>query len=282
MELYLSLSAYGGVPTREALTVFWEAGVRYVELAIGPRPDTDAAQAIEDFGQEGMVYRAHHAFVWGDGHHPFNLAQPQDWNYFQRLTDWLASLGITAYSVHGGNFSTRSDLALAHHPKGDRPKAYACFLENVYCLHQLCQARGIVLGVETMYPTLPTSGQENLLDNADEVAQFCKDAPEIKIVLDLAHLNIWHHHSLQAQQWLELPPERLLEIHISDNDGRLDTHSPITQETWWVSQIAQFPTVVPFVLESRLNRLPVSVVQQEYHRIATLISTQDVAVLKIT
>lgn len=49
MELYLSLSAYGGVSTREALTVFWEAGVRHVELAIGCKPDTDAVKAIQDF-----------------------------------------------------------------------------------------------------------------------------------------------------------------------------------------------------------------------------------------
>ncbi len=83
------------------------------------------------------------------------------------------------------------------------------------------------------------------------------------------------------RQWLKVPPERLLEIHISDNDGRQDLHSRITPQTWWVSQIAQFSTVVPFVLESRLNRLPVSVVQQEYDRIAALISTQDVAVLNV-
>ncbi|WP_238360683.1 hypothetical protein [Iningainema tapete] len=118
MEMYLSLSAYGGVSIREALTVFWSAGIRHVELAIGPRPDTDAVQAIQDFKQKGMVYRAHHAFVWGLRHYPFNLAQPQDWNYFQRLTDWLASMDITAYSVHGGSFSTRSE----------RTKAYATFL----------------------------------------------------------------------------------------------------------------------------------------------------------
>jgi sugar phosphate isomerase/epimerase len=271
MDMYLSLSAYGGVSTREALTVFWSAGIRYVELAIGPRPDIDAVQAIQDFRQQGMVYRAHHAFVWSDRHHPFNLAHQQDWNYFQILTDWLASLGITAYSVHGGSFPTRSDC-----PMGtlcERTKAYAKFLENVHFLHQLCQARGIVLGVETMYPTLPSSGKENLLDNADEVTQFCLDAPDIKIVLDLAHLNIWHHHSQQAKlKWLKLPPERLLEIHISDNDGRQDIHSRITQKTWWVSHIAQFPIRVPIVLESRLNRLPVSVVQQEYSRITALIS----------
>ncbi len=262
MELYLSLSAYGGISTREALTVFWEAGIRHVELAIGPRPDALAVQAIEDFRKLGMVYRGHHAFVWGKSHHPFNLAQPQDWKYFERLTDYLASIGITAYSVHGGNFSKTAERALA----------YAIFVQNIHCLHQLCQERGIVLGVETMYPTLPFSAVENLLDNGAEVAQFCQDAPQIKIVVDLAHLNIWHDKSRIALDWsLGLPPERILEIHISDNDGRQDIHSRVTSDTWWVSHISQFPVGVPKVLESRLNRLPVSVVQLEYEQIAALI-----------
>ncbi|WP_225225987.1 hypothetical protein [Komarekiella delphini-convector] len=111
----------------KALTVFWEAGIRHIELAIGPRPDADAVQAILDFRQLGIVYRAHHAFVWSDRHHPFNLAQPQDWNYFQRLTDYLASMNITAYSVHGGNFPSTAN----------RDQAYATFLKNVHFLHQL-------------------------------------------------------------------------------------------------------------------------------------------------
>jgi sugar phosphate isomerase/epimerase len=261
MELYVSLSAYGGVPTREALTVFWKAGIRHVELAIGAKPDGDAMEAIQDFGQIGMIYRAHHAFLWENRHHPFNLAQPQDWDYFQRLTDWLASNNITSYSVHGGSFPTRSNRACA----------YTEFLQNVDCLYQLCSERNIVLGVETMYPTLPNSASQNLLDNGSELAEFCQDAPEIKIVVDLAHLNIWHHHSHEAlERWLKLPPQRLLEIHISDNDGLHDIHSRITPQTWWVSQIAQFPIGVPIVLESRLNRLPISVVQQECHRIAAL------------
>ena len=255
MELYVSLSAYGGVSTREALTVLWSAGIRHVELAIGPLPDTDAVQAIQDFRQQGMVYRGHHAFIWSASHHPLNLAQPQDWDYFERLTDFLASNDITAYSVHGGSFSTVSD----------RVEAYATFLENVHYLHSSCQTRGIALGVETMYPTLPTQRVEYLLDNGSEVAQFCQDAPEIKIVLDLAHLNIWHYQSLETKlQWLKLPPEKLLEIHISDNDGRRDIHGRITQKTWWVPHITQFPPGVPIVLESRLNRLPASVMQSEY------------------
>ena len=88
----------------------------------------------------------------------------------------------------------------------------------------------------------------------------------------MAHLNIWHDKDeIGLNQWLGLPAERLLEIHISDNDGRQDIHSRITPHTWWTSHITQFPVGVPLVLESRLNRLPVSVVQQEYERIVALI-----------
>lgn len=261
MELYLSLSAYGGVSTRETLTLFWNAGIRHTELAIGPRPDVDAAQAIEDFRKLGMVYRAHHAFVWSARHHPFNLTQPQDWDYFEKLAEYLASIGVTAYSVHGGNFCKTTE----------RAKAYTTFVENIQYLHQLCLKRDIVLGVETMYPTLPNSSVENLLDNASELAQFCQDVPQVKIVVDLAHLNIWHDKTkILLNKWLGLSPEKLLEIHISDNDGRQDIHSRITDNTWWLSQITHFPKGIPLVLESRLNRLPVSLVQQEYDRIAAL------------
>jgi sugar phosphate isomerase/epimerase len=169
---------------------------------------------------------------------------------------------IAAYSVHGGNFATLSKRSLA----------YATFLENVHRLDRLCQMRGIVLGVETMYPTSPNHATQNLLDNAEEVTQFCQDAPEIKLVIDLAHLNIWQNHSLKAKlQWLQLTPERLLEIHISDNDGLHDTHSRITPQTWWIPHIAQFPVGVPIVLESRLNRLSVAGVKQECEQIQQLL-----------
>jgi hypothetical protein len=104
MELYLSLSAYGGVSTRKALTVFAAAGVQNVELAIGVKPDADASIAIQTFRQQGMQFRAHHAFVWESQHRSFNLAFPMKMDYFKRMADWLAEQAITAYSVHPGHY----------------------------------------------------------------------------------------------------------------------------------------------------------------------------------
>jgi sugar phosphate isomerase/epimerase len=262
IDLYLSLSAYGGVTTREALTVFWNAGVRHVELAIGPKPDVDASIAIREFGQV-ITYRAHHAFVWGDCHRPFNLARTVDWDYFQHLLTWLATMGIQAYSVHGGSYPIHGD---EYKLVCDR------FLNNIHRLEQLCQEWGITLGVETMYPALPTSPIQNLLNNSQEVTNFLRDAASVKLVIDLAHLNIWHHDNWEQKlQWLKLPPEKILEIHISDNDGFRDIHSRITSKTWWISAV-KFPTGVPIVLESRLQGLSAGEIREECGRVRELLS----------
>lgn len=263
MQLYISLSTYGGVTTREALATFWEAGIRHVELAIGPKKEPDASLAIRDFQQQGMVYRAHHAFVWGSDHTPFNLVGRFDYEYFVRLTDWLATYKITAYSVHAGSYPSR----------GSKAAAYASFLENIQRLNQLCYYRGVTLGVETMYAMPPYSPSQNLLDNAEDVERFCADAPGIKLVLDLAHLNIWPQNHLEEKlRLLKLPPQKLLEIHLSDNDGHRDIHSPITPETWWLLWTEIFPAGVPLVLESRMNRLQVREIIRLTNRVLELLA----------
>lgn len=262
--LWVSLSAYGGVTTQDALSVLWAAGVRQVELAIGVKPSPDTVEVLRYYQQLGMRYRAHHAFVW-IGQRSFNLAQSFDVSYFERLTDWLVTMDITAYSVHAGSFSP-----------SDEPKAaYARFLQNVEQLAQLCGDRGIRLGVETMYPPELDSTSQYLLQNTAQVEQLLQDLPHVELVVDMAHLNIWKKETIPEKlQLLELVCDRhlsggalkgnrLLEIHISDNDSYRDSHTAITERTWWVPYAATFPPNVPLVLESRMNRQSALAVRQQ-------------------
>ncbi len=139
--LWVSLSTYGGGTTAEALAVLWAAGVRQVELAIGVKPSPDTGEVLRHYQHQGMQYRAHHGVVWEEAR-SFNLAGSFDVGYFERLTDWLVTMDITAYSVHAGSYRS-----------GDSPPAaYDRFLHQVVQLEQLCSDRGIRLGVETMYP----------------------------------------------------------------------------------------------------------------------------------
>jgi hypothetical protein len=45
---------YGGVTTGEALAILWAAGVRQVELAIGPKPSPDTLEVLRQYQQQGM------------------------------------------------------------------------------------------------------------------------------------------------------------------------------------------------------------------------------------
>jgi sugar phosphate isomerase/epimerase len=259
MELYLSLSAYGGVSTRQALTVFEQAGIRHVELAIGVRADDDAAIAVHDFCRQGIHFRAHHAFVWQAKHRPFNLAEPINVGYFQQMMDWLATRGITAYSVHPGHFSQNSERDMAWHQ----------MLNNLETLQGMGQERGIELAVETMYTVPDDLNQHYLLDSLDSIRSLCAVIPSLKWVLDLSHLNIGWENRLQV---IDAIADRLLEIHISDNNGRQDLHSRITAQTWWLPWRDRLPTHVPYVLETRLNRQSPPRIRAEYERVRSLLA----------
>ena len=244
IDLWVSLSTYGGISTRQILATFEQAGIRSVELAIGPKPDPDTVQAIVDYQERGFRYRAHHAFVWGDRHRAFNLADSLvDWSELRARVEWMGTIGITEYSVHAG-----------HYPwDGDREMAYGQFLQNFDRLYALCRSVGITLGVETMYPTMKGSGHYYLLDSRRGIDCFCQDMPGVRLVVDLAHLNIWVGDENEKLGLLN-DESRILEVHISDNDGQRDLHSRITPNTWWMAWRDRIPKQVPWVLESRMNR----------------------------
>jgi hypothetical protein len=64
-------------------------------------------------------------------------------------------------------------------------------------------------------------------------------------------------------QVLQIAQNRILEIHISDNDGYRDTHKSIGDRTWWIPYTTTFPTHIPIVLESRMNRQSAEQVRQQ-------------------
>ena len=111
-------------------------------------------------------------------------------------------------------------------------------LQHLDLLQRLCAQRHIELAVETMDRLPLNCPMQNLLDGLESVEQCLRDLSALKLVVDLAHLNLWPE--LAATQKLSLlqQPERLLEIHLSDNDGRRDSHTTIAAQTWWVPFIS--------------------------------------------
>jgi hypothetical protein len=154
------------------------------------------------------------------------------------VTD-IKTLKIYGLSVHPGSYT-------------DRPlAAWDLFLSNLEWLRKQCSSYNIELGIETMYP-IYDENRRYFLDDLEPIDRLQAMLPDLKWVLDLAHLNLWPEHRLEA---IDLLRDRLLEIHISDNDGHRDLHTTITEKTWWLPYLDRLPISVPYVLETRLARI---------------------------
>lgn len=254
---YLSLSACGGISTRQALAYISSAGIKHVELAIGVKPDGDAAAAIAECRASGTIFRAHHAFVWEPIHRPFNLSKKLDRDYFQRTIEWLAKMFVTAYSVHPGSYTDC------------READWDMFLTNLGWLEKQCSSHNIELGVETMY-RIRDENRRYFLDDLNSIIRLRQIFPDLKWVLDLAHLNLWQEDRLEV---INLLKDILLEIHISDNNGHRDLHSKISDKTWWLPYLEILPISVPYVLETRLAPMESSQqIKIEYQRVINYLS----------
>jgi hypothetical protein len=149
-------------------------------------------------------------------------------------------------------------------------------IEFNYRLKTECLSHKIELGVETMYPTY-NENRRYFLDDLDSIKRLKAIFPDLKWVLDLAHLNLWRlpDGTLARSGRLEaidLIKDRLLEIHLSDNDGRRDLHTAISEKTWWLPHLEILPVSIPYVLETRLGSIrSFHSIANEYQRVVNLL-----------
>lgn len=238
----VSLSAFGVVSAEVALSRAFAAGVREVELAIGPEPSGDLGALVRGYQGRGVSFRAHHAFSFQAPTRPFDLVRNFEEGAMVHRLDWLARHGVTAYSVHAGSYDA-----------GPREAAYALMVQRLDWLEARCGERGIDLGVETMFAMPKGSRRQNLLVGLDEISRLLRDAPSLGLVVDLAHLAIGSDPPERRLAVFECGRGRILEVHVSDNDGRRDLHTPLSPATWWWPFRSAIPTDVPIVLESRIR-----------------------------
>lgn len=242
--VWVSLSALGVSPASRSLARLWSLGVRHVELAIGPLAERGMDRLVQEYQRRGVEFRAHHAFALDGPSSTFDLVRSLDEDEMRARLDWLAENGIKVYSVHAGSY----DEGMS------RAEAYEVFLSRLAWLTACCAERGIRLGVETMFAMPPSSRRANLLVGLDEIDRFLRDAPEVPLVVDMAHLNIWPDDTLERRlEVFRRARGRVLEVHVSDNDGRRDLHTLTSERSWWWPFREVFPDDAPIVIESRVE-----------------------------
>lgn len=140
-----------------------------------------------------------------------NLAAQADW--FQQAAAISKRLKAPAYSAHSG---TRENATLKE------------MLSNA---RRAADMFGCPVGVEGQYPD---KGDTLLVSSWEEYQQVFESG--VPYALDLSHLNIVVFKSGRREDNLVkemLSCERCIEVHVSHNDGRGDSHQVCDTQPWW-------------------------------------------------
>ena len=141
--------------------------------------------------------------------------------YLKEYDQLSKVLGASVYSLHAGERKESS-------------------LEEMFDIVREWNSRyRTTIAVEGMYPD---RRQRYLLSSWDEYARLLE--ANIPFAIDVSHLNIVAH--IEGRRELELTAELLrhancMEIHVSSNRGRADSHRPIPdiEREWWYPALLQ-------------------------------------------
>jgi hypothetical protein len=132
--------------------------------------------------------------------------------YTQRLTAILKHLG-TPYTLHAANNGVP-------------------LLTQLEAVSKLSDATGVPVGIEGLYPSKYARNTLKVWDDYELLLMS-----DCFYAIDLSHLNIIRQNIGNPPQGLLeslIQDPKCIEIHVSGNDGIMDSHLPCTGKEWWM------------------------------------------------
>ena len=155
-------------------------------------------------------------------------------SYFERLRALNAFLSAPVYTAHAGRRSEASFTGL---------------LRNA---QELSDTMGCVVGIEGHYPTPHNTF---LVSGWVEYRRLFESNQHY--VLDLSHIHILACQSHERDDGLlreMLASPRCVEVHLSSNDGKSDSHFSLEEEPWWFHLLQHAHPDAVFFTEGRASR----------------------------
>lgn len=230
----------------EVLEEYVKVGIKHIELSGGtvyyPELMDDLIKIKREYGVE---YACHAYFPPPLKDFVINLASCNDEIYYNSIQHYekcikkLTMIGCNYLSVHAG-FLVEISIneiggTIAHTQIYDRDEAIKRFCKAIFYLRKLCEENNLLFFVENNVISMENyinAGRQNYLLMTDykTICEMRRNV-EFDLLLDLGHLNVSSHAlGLEFEDQVgRLIPEAKW-IHISENNGIEDEHSPLRSE----------------------------------------------------
>jgi sugar phosphate isomerase/epimerase len=94
-------------------------------------------------------------------------------------------------------------------------------LESLRIIVEKAHALGVCLCLENMFP------RTQWLTSPEEFADILAKFPTVNLLVDIGHAHIGDAGGAKCLRFIELFPDRIGHLHVSDNFGKEDQHLPI-------------------------------------------------------
>lgn len=229
------------------------AGIHHIELSGGFDTAPNSPERLKQYVDNGFVFKVHNYYPPpADGHFILNIASADEplrqksVAFARRAMDLARGLGSDIYSIHSG-YAAALDLheggehfALAGNGVSDWNAGLEALARST---HELCEygaRHGMRLALENQFPP-ETGNNYSYMCSPTDIGQAMSNFQRhdnFGFLLDIGHANISATllgFDLEDFVAAALRTNRVMDLHISGNQGRFDDHdlppldSPLVQ-----------------------------------------------------
>lgn len=255
MKCFLSTSCFRGEKLNEAIEKCGELSHRNVEIS-APHPYetlSDLKNIFHEFVQNDYKFVFHNYFPTPKKSFVLNIAS-SDKKTIESCEEMCKSVielsphaNSNLYGIHAGYLSKATVKEDGNFKFDDDISNYNSSLNNatsfVNTIHKKFKSNNINLIIENLFPSV--SRRSSLFCDLNEIEDFMNLIPkDVGLLLDLGHLNI-SSNLLKfdkikfLEKFLDLYGNRLLEVHISENNGIKDEHLALDKNSWQLEAISK-------------------------------------------
>lgn len=231
-NFYISSSSVQADDVLKAVTSLYPL-TPCIELSGGCRHDPRLLERLSAFKRARSVnFLLHSYFPPPTDSFVLNFADTSQStrDFIERSMEFVTVLEVPYYSIHAGfraDFS--SDDGGLLHEQSKRTFTLDGIAENVQWFFS--RWPDIPLALENLYPNNGNTSCGFMM-SPDEICEALERIPSISLLLDLGHLKVSAHlmgfdYLAAVARIFDQYGSRILEIHLSENDGLVDDHYPI-------------------------------------------------------
>jgi sugar phosphate isomerase/epimerase len=186
--------------------------------------------------KKDISFLIHNYFPPPKNNFVLNIANTNDVTrgFIKETMEYVRGLEIDYYSIHSG-FTRDLDLEdelLSTNPRGKQYTLEGIYENVEWFRNEFPETK---LALENMHPG--NNNEENIfLGHIDRIIDILENSEEIYLLLDLGHLKISSvildfDFNAAVQILLDKYIDRILEIHLSENEGLCDDHNLILSDS---------------------------------------------------